>query len=107
MTHASAFVYGADGLPYIKKSPSALLDYSFNWSDWLSTDETIADSTWVVEDIDGQPTIEDDGLDADAVIATVWLSGGTDGASYRVTNSITTDRGRGDSRTIKINCKDR
>jgi len=31
------------------KDPDAVLDYGFDWSDWLADGETISTSTWTVE----------------------------------------------------------
>lgn len=79
------------------KDPQAVLDYQCNWADWLPTGDTITASSWAV----------DSGITADShsnttTTATVWLSGGTDGQSYRVTNHITTAQGRTDDRTIVV-----
>lgn len=78
------------------KDPNAVLDYTINWSSWLGSD-IISTSNWAA---DTGITIDDDSNDTDS--ATVWLSGGTSGASYAVTNSIVTAAGREDDRTIYI-----
>ena len=82
-----------------KKDPSAVLDYGFNWTDWLdsTTDETILESTWTVESGLTQ------GLDTEIEgVTTVWLSGGTLGEAYLVTNRIVTSAGRTEDRSFKI-----
>lgn len=79
------------------KDPDAILDYSINWSSWLVTGDTIATSTWTAET---GITVDSDSNTTTA--ATVWLSGGTLGESYDVTNHIVTDAGREDDRTITI-----
>lgn len=79
------------------KDPSAILDYSINWSSWLVAGDTIVTSTWTAET---GITIDDDSNTTTAT--TVWLSGGTAGESYDVTNHIVTDDGREDDRTITI-----
>lgn len=81
----------------VYKDPDALLDYGFDWSLWLQPGDTISSSTWQVED----------GLTAStpshtATTTTVWLSGGTAGRSYQVTNRITTAGGRTDERTMVV-----
>ena len=79
------------------KDPDAVLDYSINWSTWLVTGDTIVTSTWTA---DTGITIDSDSNTTTAT--TVWLSGGTAGESYGVTNHIVTDDGREDDRTITI-----
>lgn len=78
------------------KDPQAKLDYGVDWSDWLAGD-TISGSSWSAET----------GITVDAsshtdTVATVWLSGGTVGGSYKVTNHITTLGGREDELTITV-----
>jgi TRAP-type uncharacterized transport system substrate-binding protein len=89
----------------IAKDPSAKLDYAVDWSSWLEAGETISDSEWTVEEglteeVSPAPS-EADG------ITTIWLSGGTAGVYYTVTNTITTSVGRIDERSIIIRCVDR
>lgn len=83
------------------KDPEAVLDYSIDWADWLVSD-TISTSTWDAED---GITVDDD--DSTATTTTVWLSGGTLGARYLVTNHIVTAAGREDDRTITIRVQER
>jgi hypothetical protein len=78
--------------------PSDDLDYSFNWSEWLADvpdgDEadTISTSIWSVSGDDASLA----GNDAtnDNTSTTIWLSGGTAGVDYTVTNRIVTAGGR-------------
>lgn len=79
------------------KDPAAILDYAFDWSSFLG-DDTIATSTWT--------------LDAGIVkaaeflsrgLAIIWLSSGTAGTNYNITNHITTGNGRADNRTFRVN----
>lgn len=88
------------------KDPDDVLDYKLSWAEWLSeTDgDTIATSTWIV------PTgiVEDEAKrSSDATSATIWLSGGTAGVSYLVTNRITTAQGRTIDRSMTIAVRDR
>jgi hypothetical protein len=71
------------------KDPSEVLDYRRDWSDWLTSGDTINASTWTIPE---GITKDSDTKDGDS--ATVWLSGGTDGEEYTVTNKITTNGGR-------------
>jgi hypothetical protein len=78
------------------KDPDATLDYSVDWSEWLSGD-TIVSSEWFAE-----PGITIVRASNTTQIATVWLSNGSNRAFYIVTNRITTAAGRIDERSIKI-----
>lgn len=83
-------------MPFYQKDPDAVLDYTIDWSTWLG-DDTIATSGWTV------PTgLTEDSDSNTTTTATVWLSGGTVGTVYTVTNEITTAGGRTDDRSIQI-----
>ena len=79
------------------KDPSAVLDWGFDWSDWLASGETITDHTVTVDS-----GITNDSSTEDAGKVTVWLSGGTADENYKVACLITTSAGRIDERTIWI-----
>jgi hypothetical protein len=83
------------------KDPDAVLDYEWDWSAWLGAD-TIASHTVTA---DSGLTVDSSAKTATAV--TVWLSGGTVGASYNVTCHIVTAAGREDDRTIGITVQER
>ena len=84
------------------KDPSAVLDYVFDWTEWLATGETITDHTITADTgITVDSSTEDDGK------VTVWLSGGTAGINYKVACLITTTAGRTDERTLWIRVVDR
>lgn len=83
-------------ITYIK-DPDAVLDYLIDWSEWLADAETIDTSTMLVE-----TGITKDSATNTTTTATVWLSGGTLGETYEVTNRIVTSQGRTEDRTIII-----
>jgi len=83
------------------KDPDAKLDYQVNWSNWLGID-TISSSTWVIED--GITKVSDTNT---TTTATVWLSGGTSGETYAITNRIQTAGGRIDDRTFYVDVENR
>ena len=83
------------------KDPNAVLDYSIDWTRWLAGDQ-IAASEWIVA---SGPTKRADSKTATS--ATVWLSGGTAGQSYIVTNRITTAAGRTEDRSFTIRVEER
>ena len=92
------------------KDPSAVLDYMFDWTEWLATGETIAVDSETGEKlitITADTVITVDSSTEDAGKVTVWLSGGTAGINYRVACLITTSAGRTDERTIWIKVTDR
>ncbi|MFA5458523.1 MAG: hypothetical protein WC261_12930 [Synergistaceae bacterium] len=92
------------------KDPSAVLDYMFDWTEWLATGETIAVDSETGEKlitITADTGITVDSSTEDAGKVTVWLSGGTAGINYKVACKITTSAGRTDERTIWIKVVDR
>ncbi len=86
------------------KDPDAVLDYGFDWSDWLDSDapEVISESTWTVPS--GITNDSDSNADTTTII---WLSGGSAGEDYELTNKIVTDQGRTDERSLKILCREK
>lgn len=84
------------------KDSNAVLDYRLDWSQWLPGGDTITTSTWTAT----PNTITVDDTLHTPTTATVWLSGGTTGVRYQVTNHITTAAGREDDRTLRITIKE-
>jgi hypothetical protein len=85
-----------------KKDPDAVLDWVWDWNEWLDEGETISASSFITSV----------GITVDSELnttktATVWLSGGTAGQVYQVTNRITTSSGRTDDRSITIRVTER
>jgi hypothetical protein len=83
------------------KDPNAVLDYSIDWTRWLAGDQ-IAASEWIIPS--GITKAADSKT---ATSATAWLSGGTAGQSYIVTNRITTAAGRTEDRSFTIRVEER
>jgi hypothetical protein len=83
------------------KDPNAVLDYTIDWTRWLAGDQ-VATSEWLVPT--GLTKMADTKT---ASSATVWLSGGTAGQSYMVTNRITTAGGRTEDRSFTIRVEER
>lgn len=80
-----------------EKDPQAVLDYAFDWSDWLDSGETIASTTITV----ASGLTKDSDSESDGIV-TIWLSGGTAGTSYTVACKIVTSSSRTDERSITI-----
>jgi len=88
---------------WIEKDPDAKKDYSNDWADWLaqSSGDTIAASSWIVDVGLTKETSPPEAFVATG-LCTVWLSGGTLGKTYKVTNRITTTGGRTEDSTFLI-----
>ena len=90
--------------PSYVKDPNAVLDYGFDWSNWLQDGESIVTAVWTI------PTgITKDSQDESTTVTVVWLSGGTDRKDYYVSCKITTDNvpARTDERRMKIRVRNR
>lgn len=85
-------------LSWNAKDPDEVLDYRLDWTDRLAGD-TISTSVWAAE---SGITIDSDVHDDTA--ATVWVSGGTHGTTYRMTNTITTAAGRTMQEVVLLPC---
>ncbi len=91
----------------ILKDPLAVLDFRVDWAaddpgPWLAVDEEITDSEWIVP-----AGITGSNESATETMTTLWLSGGTLGATYDIRNKITTNQGRIDVRTYEIAVRNR
>lgn len=86
-----------DSPNYFIKDPDSTLDYTVDWTQWMSSGDTIASVTWTVPSGITQVTSTNT-----STKAIVWLSGGTVGQSYQVRCRIVTVGGRTDDRTITI-----
>lgn len=84
----------------MEKDPQARLDYAVNWTPQLVGGDAITTSTWEIT-----PT----GLTVDSPapsiaggFTTIWLSGGTVGDRYWITNHIATSQGRLNDQTFSL-----
>jgi hypothetical protein len=84
------------------KDPDAVLNYLFDWSEWLAAGETI--QSYVLTVATGL-TLDTDSNTTTTV--TAKLSGGTAGESYSVACRISTNASQTDERTITINVAER
>lgn len=92
----------ANRLGTLKKDPNATLDYQVDWSSWMASGDTISASVWIVDSGISQVTTTYTDM-----TTTIWLSGGTAGSSYNITNRITTSDGRIDDATFTIDVEQR
>ena len=84
---------------YTYKDPAAVLDYYMDWTNWLTGTETLATSTWTTTNT-GITLATATGSGSGT--ATVWVSGGSEGEVYDVTNKIVTSGSRREERTIQF-----
>jgi hypothetical protein len=79
------------------------LDFGCDWSKWLGPVDTIAQSTWTIAGPDAS-LAKDEGLgdSKTATVTMVWVTGGTLGRTYALTNQVTTAGGRRAEQTIAI-----
>lgn len=86
------------------KDPDAFLDYTLDWSQWLQGDSILSTSFTITGD---DAVLQIGFATTTPTTATVWLSGGTDGALYGVTCEVTTAQGRIDDRSFQIQVNER
>lgn len=88
-------------LSWSDKDPDEHLDYLIDWSGDLGSDaDTITASTWIV------PTGITKTTDSFAATATkIWLSGGSVGNTYTLTNRVTTALGRIMERSVQLSIR--
>lgn len=87
----------------LTKQPGERLDYDVNFEDWLTDDDTVASAGAVVS-----PTGElaiDDVLISNPIVK-LWLSGGEDGKTYKITLTATTAFGRIKEAEFRIRVRD-
>ena len=84
--------------------PTDFKDYAINWGPLLAADGEVAlsSSSWGTS-VPAGLTISS--TTATSTLAIVWVTGGTAGRTYGLTNKITTPAGRTHERTIAIPCK--
>lgn len=84
------------------KDPNEKLDYTLNWTAALIDSDTIQESLWTVPS--GLVSSSESHDDTKCVI---WLSGGTEGEKYTISNKITTAAGRIMERSATLKVKSR
>jgi len=91
-------------LTWPPKDPDEVLDYQINWAGTpevpgplFASADIIATSTWIVP----VGITKDSDSDTDTT-TTIWLSGGTLGATYEFLNRITTTGGRTMDQSVRL-----
>jgi hypothetical protein len=107
---ADTFSISRTGKATILKDPNALLDYTFDWTDWLtsleSTDAIVSVDFDIDPDTAGAPTVEATQI-VNGKLAVAWVLGGTPAVTYSLRCRITTSGGRVDDRTVYLKIKER
>jgi len=92
------------------KDPQALLDWGWDWSNWLKSGETVNSSSLSVTVSSSltvatspAPTVSQ----ASAGVVVAWISGGISGTDETATCTMMTSAGRRDVRTIVIDVDNR
>lgn len=87
------------------KQPRDTLDYDVNFSDWLPDDDTIGNTPVVTIEPAGELMV--DAVQVASPIVKVWLSGGLDKASYKITVTASTIGGRIKETEFRMRVKER
>jgi hypothetical protein len=93
-------IFANQNYGWAEQDKSAVLDYSEDWSDFLSDGDSILSSVWGADQVSvalTNPSIS-------GPITTVFVGGGSAGMSCRIVNTITTLQGRTNVRffTLKV-----
>lgn len=96
-------------LTWPPKDPDEVLDYEVDWYGsaadpgplYAETDDIVS-STWILP-----AGITKQSDTNDLRTTTIWLTGGTAGQTYQITNRIVTVGGRTHDQTMKIKVKDK
>lgn len=86
------------------KDPDEVLDYRIEWTDRL-TSESLSTSTWFISGPDS--ALVQDSATIEDTQAVVWLSAGTLGAVYTLTNRVTTSAARTMDQTVRLKIKEK
>jgi hypothetical protein len=91
----------ADLTPDRAKDPDEVRDYVINWVSRVGADPIIT-SVWAISNGAGLTILSNSYT---VQTTTVWLSAGTDGITYTLTNTITTQGGRVLQEAFKLRVK--
>ena len=90
-------------MAYFVKDPDEVLDYQVDFTPLLETNETVSTSAYTPDS--GLTKVSESFTSAG--VCTVFVSGGTNGTTYKVKCEITTSAGRTYNRTIFVEIKDK
>jgi hypothetical protein len=99
---ASGYTQSSQGL-VIEKDTEARLFYTFDWSQWLPANDTLATVSYSIAARANDPDPLE--IESEGIVGTktyVELSNGQEGKSYVVTAQITTGQGLIDRRFFRV-----
>jgi hypothetical protein len=79
--------------------PGDTLDYSIDWSQWLSPGDTILTSTWSVP---SGLIIVSSNISSTGSITVAWIKGAGSGSLMQISNTIVTSQGRTAVKTVTL-----
>jgi len=94
----------------IEKDVEAQLTYTFDWSEWLPTNDTISTVEYTAAARRNDPTpivIKNSGIANDDTTTYVELSSGQSNKTYIITAKVETSDGLIDRRNFRVNVVDR
>lgn len=80
------------------KDPNAVLDYQWDWTEWLPAGDTISTSNVTLAAGD----VAINSQSNTTTSATAWISAGTAGTEAKLTDRVVTAQGRTADRTITL-----
>jgi hypothetical protein len=91
------------------KDAEAILDYGFDWAEWLTEGDAITSSAWLDPIPTTDPALEyvEDSESSSSTATSIRVAGGAAGVVYTLTNRIATANGLTDERSIQIAVEDR
>lgn len=89
-------------LATVEKQPADVLDYDVAYDQWLTEDDTVQSATAEVD----LPGLTVDLTYINPTFVKVWLSGGADGVTYKVTVTSVTQGGRTKQDEFKVKVKE-
>ena len=90
---------------YISKDVEAQLIYTFDWSEWLDSGDTVASVDYDVAARRNDPTPiveEDSGVSGDGLSTYIEISGGQADKTYIISCKVTTANGLVDKRNFQM-----
>lgn len=91
------------------KQPAEIIDYDVDYTDWLdgTADSVLSATVTIVSSLPADATpLTDLSTYINTQRVKMWMSGGTNGATYKITVKATTTNGRIKEDEFKIKCKD-
>lgn len=87
------------------KDPNDVKDYKLDWggsADKKAFGDTLTASAWTITPVG----LTKDSDTFNGTSTTIWLSGGSAGQTYVLTNHVTTAGGRQYDQSVKLKCKE-